>query len=320
PLQVSHAFHSPLMAPMLAEFERAAAQVSYHKPHMPIISNVTGERAGEEMADAAYWVEHVLAPVRFANGMEALSQEEVTAFVEVGPQPVLLGMGRQCLPEHEGLWLPSLRRGQDDWQQILQTLGQLYVQGADVDWAGFERNYNRRKVVLPTYPFERQRYWVDVGQNGSALTETGQKSTTVVELLNKGEVEQLAQEIQQADAFSEDEAQVLQMMVRKMVHRHHTQFVGDQIQKWFYGLEWRTLPEHIQEADSIEPKQPGHWLILADSSGTGDALATALQARGHTCSLARIGDIYDKHDDDYSINPSEREHFVRLSEDVLSSV
>ncbi|MCP4082281.1 MAG: acyltransferase domain-containing protein, partial [Planctomycetaceae bacterium] len=68
PLQVSHAFHSPLMAPMLAEFERAAAQVSYHKPHMPIISNVTGERAGEEMADAAYWLEHVLAPVRFANG------------------------------------------------------------------------------------------------------------------------------------------------------------------------------------------------------------------------------------------------------------
>ncbi|MCP4128920.1 MAG: short-chain dehydrogenase, partial [Gammaproteobacteria bacterium] len=90
-------------------------------------------------------------------------------------------------------------------------------------------------------------------------------------------------------------------------------------QKWFYGLEWRTLPEHIQEADLSESEQPGHWLILADSSGTGDAIATALQARGHTCSLARIGDIYDKHDDDYSINPSEREHFVRLSEDVLSS-
>ncbi|MCP4212293.1 MAG: SDR family NAD(P)-dependent oxidoreductase, partial [Halieaceae bacterium] len=140
--------------------------MSYHKPHMPIISNVTGERAGEEMADAAYWVEHVLAPVRFANGMEALSQEEVTAFVEVGPQPVLLGMGQQCLPEHEGLWLPSLRRGQDDWQQMLQTLGQLYTQGVDVDWAGFERDYNRRKVVLPTYPFQRKRYWVDTRRRG----------------------------------------------------------------------------------------------------------------------------------------------------------
>ncbi|MCP4165292.1 MAG: SDR family NAD(P)-dependent oxidoreductase [Chloroflexi bacterium] len=135
--------------------------MSYHKPHMPIISNVTGERAGEEMADAAYWLEHVLAPVRFANGMEALSQEKVTAFVEVGPHPVLLGMGRQCLPEHEGLWLPSLRRGQDDWQQMLQTLGQLYTQGVDVDWDGFERDYRHHKVTLPTYPFERKRYWVE---------------------------------------------------------------------------------------------------------------------------------------------------------------
>ncbi|MCP4126517.1 MAG: SDR family NAD(P)-dependent oxidoreductase, partial [Gammaproteobacteria bacterium] len=150
--------------------------MSYHKPHMPIISNVTGERAGEEMADAAYWLEHVLAPVRFANGMEALSQEEVTAFVEVGPQPVLLGMGRQCLPEHEGLWLPSLRRGQDDWQQMLQTLGQLYTQGVDVDWAGFERDYSHDKVTLPSYPFQRQRYWVETSHGlmqRTALSEDG---------------------------------------------------------------------------------------------------------------------------------------------------
>ncbi len=161
-LNVSHAFHSPLIEPMLAEFEKMAAQVTYRPPQLAIISNVTGKRAGDEIATPEYWVRHVMSAVQFAKGMDALSQEGVNAFLEIGPQPLLLSMGQQCLPDHEGLWLPSLRRGQEDWQQMLQTLGQLYAQGVDVDWAGFERDYSRRKVMLPTYPFQRQRFWLSV--------------------------------------------------------------------------------------------------------------------------------------------------------------
>jgi NAD(P)-dependent dehydrogenase (short-subunit alcohol dehydrogenase family)/acyl carrier protein len=84
-------------------------------------------------------------------------------------------------------------------------------------------------------------------------------------------------------------------------------------------LEWRPLPDHLQEADLPEPEQPGHWLILADSSGTGRVLADALQARGHTCSLTRVGEAYASEEENYSINPTDPEHFVRLSEEVLSS-
>ncbi|WP_193199908.1 type I polyketide synthase [Nostoc sp. MG11] len=167
PLQVSHAFHSPLMEPMLAEFARVASEITYFPPKIDFISNVTGELAKAEVATVEYWCQHIRQPVRFAAGMEALYRAGYEVFVECGPKPVLLGMGRKCLPETVGLWLPSLRPGQEDWQQILHSLAQLYVQGVQVDWSGFDRDYERQKVALPTYPFQRQRYWIETTQKPS---------------------------------------------------------------------------------------------------------------------------------------------------------
>ncbi|NEO36999.1 MAG: SDR family NAD(P)-dependent oxidoreductase [Moorea sp. SIOASIH] len=164
-LQVSHPFHSPLMEPMLAEFEAVANQITYHQPEIPLISNITGLRADKTIATANYWVNHVLEPVRFAQSMDTLHQQGYEIFLEIGPKPILLGMGRQCLPEEFGVWLPSLREGVDQWQQMLSSLGQLYVQGVKVDWSGFDRDYARQKVVLPTYPFQRERYWVESNQS-----------------------------------------------------------------------------------------------------------------------------------------------------------
>ena len=161
PLPVSHAFHSALMEPMLAAFETVAQQVTYHAPNIPLLSNVTGERADEQIATAQYWVNHVRQPVRFAQGMQTLHQQGYEIFLEVGPKPILLGMGRQCLPDEFGSWLPSLRPEIDDWQQILSSVGQLYVQGVEVDWSDFEQGYRHDKIVLPSYPFQRQSYWIE---------------------------------------------------------------------------------------------------------------------------------------------------------------
>ncbi|MBD1836178.1 acyltransferase domain-containing protein [Cyanobacteria bacterium FACHB-472] len=162
PLRVSHAFHSPLMEPMLAAFEQQAAEVNYTEPQIDLISSVTGQLIeGTEVGRAGYWCRQVREPVRFAAGMQTLQALGYELFVEIGPDPVLLGMGRQCLPEGVGVWLPSLRQGQDDWQQLLQSLAALSVQGVAVDWSGFDRDYQRQLVPLPTYPFERQRFWFE---------------------------------------------------------------------------------------------------------------------------------------------------------------
>ncbi|MDF5720952.1 MAG: amino acid adenylation domain-containing protein [Rhizonema sp. PD37] len=159
-LQVSHAFHSPLMTPMLKEFEQVANHVTYKRPQIPLISNVTGQLADEQITTPEYWVSHVRQTVRFATGMQTLHQQGCDLFLEIGAKPILLSMGHQCLPEKECFWLPSLRTGIPEWQQLLSSLSQLYVQGVKVDWLGFEGDYPHAKVELPTYPFQRQRYWI----------------------------------------------------------------------------------------------------------------------------------------------------------------
>jgi 8-amino-7-oxononanoate synthase len=159
PLQVSHAFHSSLMEPMLAEFAQVASEVAYARPRIGLISNLTGDLIGAEIATPEYWCLHVRQPVKFAASMETLARQDYRVFLEIGPKPILLGMGRTCLPEGDYLWLPSLRSGQGDWQQMLQSLGALYLQNAEVDWAKFDRDYTRQWVNLPTYPFQRERYW-----------------------------------------------------------------------------------------------------------------------------------------------------------------
>lgn len=162
-LRVSHAFHSPLMEPMLADFKRVAERIAFSSPGKDIVSNVTGRLARAELATPEYWVRHVREPVRFAEGMASLHERGYRVFVEIGPSSTLLAMGRLCLPDPAAVWLPSLRTG-GDWDQMLQSLAELYARGVSVDWAGFDRDYPRRPVDLPTYPFQRERYWVDISR------------------------------------------------------------------------------------------------------------------------------------------------------------
>ncbi|MGL6342776.1 MAG: type I polyketide synthase, partial [Waterburya sp.] len=163
-LTVSHAFHSPLMQPILEEFSQVAKSINYHQPQIKLISNVTGQVATTAISTPEYWVNHVIAPVRFADGMKTL-QQECNIFLEIGSKPILLGMGRSTLAtdnnQVQTAWLPSLRPRKEDWQQILQTLGFLYTSGLAINWQNFERGYNRQKVALPTYPFQRQSYWLE---------------------------------------------------------------------------------------------------------------------------------------------------------------
>jgi len=161
-LFVSHAFHSPLMDPILEEFGRIAERIPCLPPGIPLVSNVTGEsfRAGE-IPDAEYWVRHARRPVRFAASIEGLHRKGYRLFLEIGPRPTLSFLGQQTVGDDSAAWLPSMREGQDEWQTILASLTALYVRGTRIDWGGFDRDYRRKRISLPTYPFERSRYWVE---------------------------------------------------------------------------------------------------------------------------------------------------------------
>ena len=166
-LKVSHGFHSVQMEGMLEEFGRLAGRISYEAPKIPLVSNLSGEWL-EEAPTARYWQRHTRETVQFMKGMECLEKEGIGAYLELGPHPVLVGLGQGWGAGAKAAWAGSLRRGRGEWEQMLESAGRLYVHGVELDWRGFDREYERERVELPTYPFQRQRYWLEeAGQSFS---------------------------------------------------------------------------------------------------------------------------------------------------------
>jgi acyl transferase domain-containing protein/acyl carrier protein len=167
-LAVSHAFHSGLMEPMLAEFGEVAAGLAYHEPKIPVVSNVTGAPAGDRLTDPAYWVEHVRQAVRFADGVRYLARQGIGALLELGPDGVLTAMARETLPDDTLVLAAALRKDRPDTRTLLTALAELFVTGAGVDWPALYSGTGARHVALPTYAFARQRYWLAGSAGGGA--------------------------------------------------------------------------------------------------------------------------------------------------------
>ncbi|MGF7179798.1 beta-ketoacyl synthase N-terminal-like domain-containing protein [Tunturiibacter psychrotolerans] len=158
PLKVSNSFHSPLVEPVLEEFERAAARATYREPEIPQFSSMRLKWVtGDELLDAAYWRHNLRNTVRFHDAIAAVYEQGYRVFLEIGPSPILVTMGAQCLPQGDTLWLPSLRPDRD-WEQIMETLGSLYVNGTNIDWNEVNRSHTARKVMLPTNPWIHKQF------------------------------------------------------------------------------------------------------------------------------------------------------------------
>jgi amino acid adenylation domain-containing protein len=185
-INVSQAFHSPLLDPMLGELEKAAGQLRCRTPSIPLISNLTGKPISAEQLTPRYFRDHAREAVRFQAGMEWLFAEGFSAFVEVGPAPNLISMVKRFAPS-ELQFLPSMRKGLEPWRSLLECVGTLYTQGAEVDWEGIDAGFDRRRVPLPSYAFERRRFWYSDGmskaQGGSqrpALAAETESSTSLL--------------------------------------------------------------------------------------------------------------------------------------------
>lgn len=164
-LNVSHAFHSPLMSPAAAALACAAMKVPASVPKIPLISNVTADEMTTPPT-GEYWRDHLLGRVRFRQSIEALADLPQACFVEIGPGNTLLSFGRQMLPDGSHLWLSSLDKRRGDFGAVTESLRQLYVAGIPLDWQAVEGAPSRRRLIgVPGYAFDRTRFWLDDGES-----------------------------------------------------------------------------------------------------------------------------------------------------------
>ncbi|WP_216206435.1 type I polyketide synthase [Amycolatopsis aidingensis] len=185
-LRIPTPFHSPLIEPIIEPLRAALRRIEFHPPRIPVVSGLTGELLPwDEAPDADYWCRHAREPVLFAAGAETLHHMGYRTFLEVGPNPTLLGLLGESLPTGDTLLLPSLRPKQGDWEVLLGTVARLYAAGAELDWAGFDREYTRNRVTVPLYPFDATRCWHEPSRqdgrfdwNGLSLLSGGRPART----------------------------------------------------------------------------------------------------------------------------------------------
>ena len=169
-LPITVAAHSSMLDPFLNEFQRRIERVRLSPPSIPFVSNLSGDWIGQEAAEASYWVRHLRQPVRFADGLARLLERPAQVLLEVGPGRTLGSLTRQQ-PNQPVAVVSSLRHRDEevaDDEFLLRSAGRLWANGIGLDWKAFHGDDSRRRVALPTYPFERQSYWVPVGQPGAA--------------------------------------------------------------------------------------------------------------------------------------------------------
>ncbi|WP_439382359.1 type I polyketide synthase [Amycolatopsis lexingtonensis] len=267
-LTVSHAFHSPLMDPMLDEFRAVAESLEHHSATIPVISNVSGALAEPFTAD--YWVRHVRETVRFADGVSTLKAAGVDVFLELGPDGVLSAM-------IDGTVISALRRDRSEERALLTALSTVHVHGVDVDWTSFFPG--GRRVDLPTYAFRHRRYWL-AGEPGAAPDTAVGGDSGFWDVVASGK---LATELE----LDDDVAAAVTPALSAWYRRRRQESTVD---SWRYGITWRPVTP-----DTNAPV--GNWLLVVPEAGEAGVVAGVAQTiieRGGRITPVRIDPLLSR--------------------------
>ncbi|MEV5779014.1 beta-ketoacyl synthase N-terminal-like domain-containing protein, partial [Streptomyces antimycoticus] len=273
-LTVSHAFHSPRMDAMLDDFRKVVEGLSFAPPAIDLVSNVTGRMASEaEVCSPEYWVRHVREAVRFLDGVRALEGQGVTTFLEVGPDGVLSAMTQDSLtergePASAPVIVPVLRKDRSEAVALTTALARLHVHGSAVDWTSVFDGLEARRIDLPTYAFQRRRYWVEksvdaAGADAGIRREVDARFWQAVE---REDLESLAKELDFDDEAS------LRAVLPALSAYHRSSRDRSTIDGWRYRVSWKPVPEVAEGSLS------GSWLVAVPASRAEDELVAGVSA------------------------------------------
>ncbi|MEH1101800.1 SDR family NAD(P)-dependent oxidoreductase [Micromonospora sp. CPCC 205561] len=268
-LTVSHAFHSPLMDPMLAEFRAVAETVTYAPPTIPLVSTVTGAPVDDELTTAEYWVGQVRATVRFADAVRAAAATGVASFLELGPDTVLATMVADCL-DGDVLATSVLRRGSDEPRALVEAVARLETRGVTVDPGAFYRRSGPSLVDLPTYPFQHERYWRDSVEPAAA--DGAGDDDGLWAAVDSGDLDTVVTTLD-----VDPQAPLASVLPALSAWRRGRQ-ERSALDGWRYQAQWERRP------GGTPGTLTGTWLlVLPDPASAGDAaaaVADALAAHG----------------------------------------
>ncbi|MGO8676240.1 MAG: type I polyketide synthase [Limisphaerales bacterium] len=260
---LSRASQSPLATPGFSESEPVAKTIQFAEPRIAIVSAATGEMASPDlMTSPGYWVRHLRQPARFTDSIRALRGAGLKVFLEIGPHPMLTGMARGAAAKAATIWVSSLDRGRGDWDALCEAVSTLYAAGAGIDWAAVHAGRRRHRITLPTYPFQRRRYWLSDGAPGS----TAHRSVA-------------------DDRPRTSEPLGARVSVRNPEAKRDRL---EDLESCFYETRW--VAQDGKTAASPREILSGTWLVFRDNQGVGKALCAQLRAGGADCVSVVYGD------------------------------
>ncbi|MFB0633434.1 type I polyketide synthase, partial [Streptomyces sp. AB3(2024)] len=270
-LTVSHAFHSPHMDGMLDDFRQVVQGLSFAAPRIPLVSNLTGSLVSDEMSSAEFWVRHVREAVRFLDGMQALEAAGVTTYLEIGPDGVLSALAQDCLTgDPDTAFLPVLRAGRVEAETFVGAVAQAHVRGVEVDWSAFFAGTGARRIELPTYAFQRQRYWLQLTGAATRSGLTGDLDSRFWDAVEREDMESLADTLEMADEGAWSSVLPALSAWRRGLRTQ------SEVDAWRYRASWKPVMDSVGGA-----RLSGVWLVVVPAGGVDDtAVVEGLAARG----------------------------------------
>ncbi len=307
-LKVSHAFHSPLMNPIIKEFIEYAQTFKFNSPKIPIISNLTGNVAKDEITTPKYWADHILQPVQFYRSLNTIAKKGETVLLEIGPKTTLISLSQQAELENLKGFFASIRPNIDDQKQMFLTAAELYKIGYKIDWQGF---YNKRlfeKTILPKYPFQGKSFWVETDN----IKITPDINHDLFYYLKTGQFDAITNLLKDSEQLSEQHFKYLPDILQSLSNTLQENKEISNINKLYYTTNWHKKTLSIEKNIANE-----NYLIFADEKGLGEKLASRLKASGNECSLVYASNRYNQLNHwHYAIAPTEIDDYKKIIQTI----